>query len=98
MNNPQEKEPEWEINPPQHQHPLTEEPSLLRLTPEQEEEIRRQMEQPKPQHQPGKVNPEALPEEERKARANLNRKQRKAADKKFLKAQGKRRRKKPKVR
>lgn len=75
-----------------------EKPSLLRLTPEQEEEIQRQLQQPTPKHQPGKVNPEALPEEERKARANLNRKQRKAADRKFLKAQGKRRRKKPKVR
>lgn len=72
--------------------------NLLNLTPEQEAEIRRMMEEPTPQHQPGKVNPEALPEEERKARESLNRKQRKKADRKFLKAQGKRRRKKPKVR
>jgi hypothetical protein len=62
--------------------------SSLRLTPEQEALIREQMEQPTPQHQPGRVNPEALPEEEQEARASLNRRQRKAADKKFLKSRG----------
>lgn len=52
------------------------------------EEIQRHLQH---QHQPGKVNPEALPEEEKEARASLNRSQRKKADRKFLKAQGKQR-------
>lgn len=60
----------------------------LNLTPEQEALIREQMEHPIQSHRPGKVSPEALPEEEREARASLNRRQRKAADKKFLKAEG----------
>ena len=36
-----------------------------------------------------KVDPESLPPEEKEARASLNRKQRKVADRKFLKAAGK---------